>query len=64
MYKALNNLNASKSPGPDKVHPRILKELALELSHPLTLLFDKTLRDGMLPDSWRVAEVKPIYKRG
>ena len=64
MFKALNKLNTSKSPGPDKLHPRILKELAHQLSHPLRLLFDKTLQDGTLPDSWKVAEVKPIYKKG
>ena len=64
MQKALNNLNSSKSPGPDQVHPRVLKELAEQLSHPLRLLFDKTLRDGKIPESWKVAEVKPIFKKG
>ena len=39
MYKALKNLNVNKSPGPDEIHPRILKELFRELSYPLTKIF-------------------------
>ena len=64
MYKVLNSLNISKSPGPDTIHPKVLKELSRELSHPLKLLFLRTLKDGKLPDSWKVAEVKPIFKKG
>ena len=34
---ALNYLKISESPGPDEIHPHILKELAYELSYPLNL---------------------------
>ena len=64
MQKALYKLNSTKSPGPDQVHPRVLKELAQQLSYPLRRLFEKTLRDGKIPKSWKVAEVKPIFKKG
>ena len=64
MYEALNSLNISKSPGPDEIHPRILKELAKELSKPLTMLFNKSIKDGKIPDIWKIAEVRPIYKKG
>ena len=64
MYNVLKGLNASKSPGPDNIHPRVLKELARELSYPFTLLFNKTLKDGKIPDSWKLANVKPIFKKG
>ena len=62
MLKVLSKLNSSKSPGPDAIHPRILKELQEQLSHPLKLLFMKTIKDGKLPDSWKEAEVIPIFK--
>ena len=39
MYNALKSLNINKSPGPDGIHPRIFKELAYELSEPLSFLF-------------------------
>ena len=64
MYNALNKLNTSKAPGPDSVHPKILKELAREFAHPLRILFDKTLKDGKLPDPWKEAQVSPIFKKG
>ena len=64
MLKALQKLNINKSPGPDKVNPRILKELANELAHPLSILFNKSMSEGKLPSQWKVAEVKPIFKKG
>ena len=64
MKKALSQLKVSKSPGPDGIHPRILKELADELSYPLTFLFHKTMISGKIPKEWKVAEVRPIFKKG
>ena len=64
MKNALKNLNPNKSPGPDAIHPRVLRELASELAYPLRLLLEKTLRDGKLPDAWKTAEVRPIFKKG
>ena len=61
MSRALKNLNHAKSPGPDEIHPRILKELANELAKPLTILFQKIIKDGKLPDKWKEAEVRPIF---
>ena len=63
MLKALNNLKPNKSPGPDEIHPKMLKELANELAHPLTLLFNKSISDGIVPSAWKVAEVRPIFKK-
>ena len=64
MYQVLSNLKTSKSPGPDGVHPRLLRELSRELSQPLLILFNKTLNEGNIPDIWKKAEVKPIFKKG
>ena len=64
MLKALTSLNISKSPGPDLIHPRLLKEAAYQLTYPLTILFNKTIESGYLPDCWKVAEVRPIFKKG
>ena len=64
MCKALNNLNINKSQGPDRIHPRMLKELSEQLSYPLSKLFNKTMREGKLPDTFKRAEVKPIFKKG
>ena len=64
MCKALQGLNSSKSPGPDGLHPRILKELAEDIAYPLKILFDKTMSLGKIPTQWKEAEVRPIFKKG
>ena len=38
MLKALQSLKVDKSPGPDGLHPRVLKEVASEIAYPLTVL--------------------------
>ena len=57
-------MNLNKSCGPDEIHPRMLFELANELSAPLALLFRKTLQEGITPLDWTKAFVSPIYKKG
>ena len=64
MGKALKKLNHAKSPGPDDLHPKILKELAEELAKPLTILFNKSISESKIPTEWKQAEVRPIFKKG
>ena len=64
VYKLLSNLNASKSPGPDKIYPYILKILAKELSEPICLIFNQSLIEGRVPSEWKDANVTPIFKKG
>ena len=60
----LKELNPSKSPGPDQVHPRVLKELASTVCGPLSHIFRKSLDSGRLPKPWKEANVSPIFKKG
>ena len=63
----LKNLNIQKSPGPDHLSPRILKECALELSTSLCNLFNKTFHSGSLPSDWEIAHIIliiPVHKKG
>ncbi len=62
VKKKLNSLNPNKSPGVDKHHPRVLRELKDQLVTPLTKLFRKSLEEGFLPSVWKMANVTPIYK--
>ena len=41
VHKKLQSLRSDKSTGPDKLHPRILKELAKELTTPLAIIYNK-----------------------
>ena len=60
----LLKLNKSKSAGPDGFHPRILVECAENLCVPLAIIFNKSIAESDLPESWKEAHVKPIFKKG
>ena len=64
VTKLLNKLNKDKAQGPDKIPPRVLKELSVPLGIPLSILFNKSLDEGQLPQEWRSAEVTAIFKKG
>ena len=53
----------NKSPGPDGLHPLVLKEFASIFDLPATILFKKTLADGDHPDEWKHADVVSIFKK-
>ncbi len=54
----------NKSPGPDRLHPRILNELSGELKEPLILLFKQSLEEGAVPKAWKEGKIAPIFKKG
>ena len=60
----LSKLNIDKSPGPDGINSRILKETSKEVSIPLQMIFTKLMEDETLPDSWKEATVVPLFKKG
>ena len=64
MEKKLKALKVNKSPGPDGMHPRLLSECAEEIAVPFKILFDLTMKMGKLPAKWKLAEVKPLFKKG
>jgi len=64
VIKVLNKLKSDKSPGPDNMHPKLLQEVSAEVVKPLTLLFQKSIAEGKLPDDWKKANITPIYKKG
>jgi len=44
----LKDLNTSKSPGPDLIHPKILWEIRDEIVHSLQIIFETSFRLGIL----------------
>ena len=63
IIKLLNNLNPYKAEEPDNISPRILKELADEISPLLQLIYTKSLDTGEVSADWRTANVCPVYKK-
>ena len=64
VKKQLANLNTGKAAGPDGLHPLLLAKAADSLAIPVTMLFQKSLSEGKVPDDWRCAHVCPVYKKG
>uniref|UniRef100_A0A803TJS6 Reverse transcriptase domain-containing protein n=1 Tax=Anolis carolinensis TaxID=28377 RepID=A0A803TJS6_ANOCA len=57
-------LKKFKSPGPDQLHPRVLKELAEVISEPLTIIFKSSWRKGRSPSRLEEGECGPYLQEG
>ena len=62
VLERLKKLDQNKSPGPDLLHPRLLKELSPVLSKPLFIIFSESLKLGRVPSAWKMANITAIYK--
>ncbi|KFP36265.1 hypothetical protein N324_11210, partial [Chlamydotis macqueenii] len=60
----LLQLDCHKSMGPDEVPPRVLRELAEVIAEPLSIIYQRSLLTGEVPEDGRIANVTPIYKKG
>ncbi|XP_060136500.1 uncharacterized protein LOC132592834 [Zootoca vivipara] len=63
VQEYLASLDVFKSPWPDELHPRVLKELAEIILEPLAIIFENSWRTDEVPADWRRANV-PIFKKG
>ena len=54
----------NKSPGPDKVEARVLKDSLSVILGPLTEIINCSLATSTFPDAWKAAEVIPLLKEG
>lgn len=59
----LDNLDVTKSCGPDLLSPRLLKEASPIISRPLSVFFNSLLQHGYFPAPWKDANVVPVHKK-
>ena len=64
IQKLLERLNANKAGGPDAIHGKILKNCAVSLAYPLSILFRISYNTGSVPREWKLANVVPVHKKG
>ena len=64
VLRTIEKIKVNKTPGPDKISPRILKEVKDQISKPLSIIFNKSLQLGKVPSDWKCANVTPIFKKG
>ena len=54
----------SKSQGPNKIHPMIIKECKIVLLKPLKTIFEKSVNECKIPGIWKLGSVTAIFKSG
>jgi hypothetical protein len=64
VAKLLRNINLSKASGPDNIPNRVLKQCADHLTPALTIIFQRSIDHGKLPNDWLSANVSCIFKNG
>uniref|UniRef100_K7EZH3 Reverse transcriptase domain-containing protein n=1 Tax=Pelodiscus sinensis TaxID=13735 RepID=K7EZH3_PELSI len=64
VLEQIEKLNVNKSPGPDGIHPRVLKELKWEIAELLSVVCNLSFKSASVPNDWKVANVTPIFKKG
>ena len=64
VEQEIDKLKKFKSPGPDEIYPRVLKECKEIISDTLVSVFRKSLDSGKVPLLWKQANVVPIFKKG
>ena len=64
VLKLLQDLNVNKSPGPDGLHPKMLKELSEALVKPITITYNTSVSLGTVPDRWKEGNITVLFKKG
>ena len=64
VLKLLGKTNANKAPGIDKLHGIFIKDGASLLAAPLTQLINLSISSSTFPDSFRIAKLVALYKKG
>ena len=63
MLKTIQNLNANKAHGHDKISIRILKLCADSLCRPLELIFKDSLTNGIFPSDWKKGSIVLAHEK-
>ena len=64
VLKVLQTLKTDKSPGPDSLHPRLLKELSESIANLLCIIFNQSLNNRKVQNQWKNALNSAIFKKG
>ena len=64
VLDVLRTLRLGKASGPDGINNHILREVALQISNPLSLIYNQSLNTSIFPSSWKISNVCPIFKSG
>ena len=64
MCNKLGQLKENKAPRPDRLSPKLLKEIKTEITEPLFSIFNRSLQYSSVPEDSKIANVTQIFKGG
>lgn len=64
IYNYLKQLDVTKGPGSDKIPAIFIVRCADVLVIPITILYNRSFREGIVPVIWKQAHIVPIHKKG
>ncbi len=64
IRKIVYSFPSNKSPGPDKVSMKVIKDALPYILQPLTDIVNCSLRESSFPSAWKLSEVIPLLKEG
>ena len=64
ILNSIKKLKNGKTPGPDKITTKLIKDAGEGICKPLAMSFNSSFRHGIFPDIWKLARVTPIFKSG
>ena len=62
IEKLIDKLPNKKSSGYDNIDNILLKSIKNEIVHPLSMIFNESINQGVFPMCMKLAEVVPLYK--
>ena len=64
IRKIVYSFPSNKSPGPDKVSMKVIKDALPYILQPLRDIVNCSLRESSFPSAWKLSEVFPLLKEG
>jgi len=63
VNKALSSIKTSTAPGHEQIPGFVIQRLADAIAPNLTIIYNSILHNNIIPKSWKMAQVKAIYKQ-
>jgi len=63
VFKALHSIKPSTAPGHEQIPGFVLQKLAAALAPNFTIIYNSVLQNNIIPKSWKMAQVRAIYKQ-
>ena len=64
VAKKIKTMKDNKSPGVDRIPPKLLMETVEQISISLARVFNLSLKEGVVPFEWKEANKVPLLKKG